>query len=147
MGAKDTVRTYDELKAWCYDKWGVSSPTELDIRHAQAEISLEIGIEQGKAEGIRLFIEHIMNDTQDYDYVHEGERLLGKDVFWKFYEWTQKLGDVSKQAGIREVVGLIDTKEDLVHTGYHGYASRTPNAKCKGCQIEAKLKTWGVGDK
>jgi len=40
MGAKDTVRTYDELKAWCYDKWGVSSPTELDIRHAQAEISI-----------------------------------------------------------------------------------------------------------
>ncbi len=35
---------------------------------------------------------------------------------------------------------LIDTKKDLVHDGYHGYASQRPCPTCKGCQIEQALK-------
>ncbi|KKN71445.1 hypothetical protein LCGC14_0420240 [marine sediment metagenome] len=49
-----------------------------------------------------------------------------------------------KAEGRREAVELIDTKKDLVHEGYHGYAGKTPNPKCKGCQIEAFLKEKGI---
>ena len=65
------------------------------VAKAQAKVSYEAGIKD--------FIDHIMNDSQDYDYVGEGKKLLGDDVFWRFYEWTQKLGDISKKQGIEEV--------------------------------------------
>lgn len=52
---------------------------------------------------------------------------------------------LGEQHGIKLVVELIDTKKDLRHEGYHGYAGETPNPNCKGCQIEALLKKLQEG--
>ena len=45
MKAKDTVKTYGELKTYCVDK-GIYKPEEIDLRIVQAEISFKVGYEQ-----------------------------------------------------------------------------------------------------
>jgi len=46
MEAKDTVKTYGELRTICLNE-GILDPDEYDMKRAQAEISFRAGIREG----------------------------------------------------------------------------------------------------
>lgn len=60
---KDTVKTYGELRTHCINA-GLKEPSDYELKTAQAEITwniakqegFEIGLEQGKAEGMRKVV-------------------------------------------------------------------------------------------
>lgn len=59
-------------------------------------------------------------------------------AYWE--RLTKECVEEAKREERERLLALIDTKKDLVHIDYHGYAGQTPNPKCKGCQIEQALK-------
>ena len=68
----------------------------------------------------------------------EGECKL--NITAELHEFGLKCYEAGAREERERINKLINTKKDLVHEGYHGYAGGTPNPDCKGCQIEQALK-------
>jgi len=121
MGAKDTL-----LDISYASRDDIVRDIE-QMRLAQVEHTWSIAFKAGKQEG--------------YDKgTKEGTRAALAVACASPEDALRELLEEWKKAGIKELAELIDTKRDLCHTGYHGYAGETPNPTCMGCQIEAFLK-------
>lgn len=121
MEAKDTVKSYGELKAYCFDK-GISEPEELDLRKAQADISFKAGYRLG------------LYDKLDSD--DEGYGAGKKTGIREVVEWLQ--------ANSPFLIAGQDVFAESAGNSMKQEISYYPNIKLVDWQ--AKLKEWGMND-